>query len=182
MGNHLRGVEWGLFQVVYGSIGKTDVCLLSHTVSRLWSYLSRTLWKAMYTHCTLWLEYSEKHRRTCPKLPRCFLLLPKGQSQDVLTPLLPGPSSPKQPFPHLTGVAKVAATLPWSPVFFRTYGDPSKDDPPGGEFHPVHKGHCVAQVLCFPATLHAPSPHGRKQRLFAQALTVSAWRVTKCVH
>ena len=56
---------------------------------------------------------------TCPKLLGYFLLL----SRDVLSPSLPGPLSlrPVVP-PHLTEVAKVAATLSWPPVLVRTYG------------------------------------------------------------
>jgi hypothetical protein len=134
--------------VMVGSIGKTDIRLLllfeAYSVQTIELSYQDPLSVLLTVHygcsslksCTFALQ-------TCPKLPRCFLLLSKGQGQDILTLLLLGPLSPKQPFPHLTGVAKAAATLPWSPVFFRTYGDPSKDDPPGGECHPVHRERIV---------------------------------------
>ena len=106
--------------------------------------------------------------------------LPTNQSWDPQLFHWPGHKAPGQLLPHLTEVAKVAATPPCSPVLInRSYGDHSRMTPWGQD------SSCGTRSLGLgisPIGHLTSSPHGRQQQVVADNLTVSAWRVTKCVH
>jgi hypothetical protein len=119
--------------------------------------------------------------KTCPKPPRCPLPSPTNQSQGPQLSHWLDHRALGQWLPPLGRVAKAAATPPWPPVFVnRSYGDHPRMTPWG------RVSSCVQGAFCSLGTslpgYPASSPHGRQQQVVGHNLTVSGWRVTKCVH